>query len=181
MSQFEKLSKPLPEMLIAKVQQAHDERRGCFDIGELTELLLDFAANSLETYFILDGLDECVPAEREKVFSFFKRLLQGKATSSTCRVLISSRDEVNVIQEIPSCTRLPIRDTDIKEDICEYVCNTVDDLLQTRKLKVRDDSLIADIKEKLINGAQGMYVFKILISPPRLPYCRMTNGLGFSG
>jgi hypothetical protein len=124
----------------------------------LIELLLAFAANSLETYFILDGLDECAPEERGKVFSFIERLLERKVTGSTYRILISSRDEVNVSQEIPSCIRLPIHDRDMKGDICEYVCNTVDDLLQKRRLKVRDDSLIADIKERLINGAQGMYV-----------------------
>ncbi|KAI9776415.1 MAG: hypothetical protein M1839_009612 [Geoglossum umbratile] len=159
MLQFEKLFKPLPEVLMEKVQRAHDERRGYFDTDELIELLLVFAANSLETYFILDGLDECTPEEREKVFSFFKRLLQRKATGSTYRVLVSSRDEVNVIQEIPSCTRLSIRDTDINGDICEYVRSTVDDLLQRGKLKVRDDRLIADIKEKLINGAQVMFLW----------------------
>jgi hypothetical protein len=162
--QFEKLSKPLPAVLTERARQAHDERRSYLDTDELIELLLVLAANSLETYFILDGLDECISEERETVLSFFKQLLQRRVTGSTYRILISSRDEVSVSQEIPSCIRLPIRDIDMKGDIREYVCDTVDDLLQKRKLRVRDESLVSDIKERLISGAQGMYVSKILAS-----------------
>jgi hypothetical protein len=154
--QFEKLSKPMPAVLMKKAAQAHDECRGSFDTDELAEILLAFATNSLETYFILDGLDECIPEEREKILSFFEQLLRKRVSGSTYKILISSRDDVNVTQEIPSCTRLPIHDTDVKGDIGEYVSNTVDDLIQKRKLKVRDNCLIADIKDRLTIGAQGM-------------------------
>ncbi|KAI9769489.1 MAG: hypothetical protein M1840_003966 [Geoglossum simile] len=159
MAQFEQLSKPMPAILTKKAVQARDECRNSIDTDELVEILLAFATNSLETFFILDGLDECIPEEREKMLSFFEQLLQRKVSGSTYRILISSRDDVNVSQEIPSCARLPVHDTDVEGDICEYVSNTVDDLIQKRKLKVHDESLIVDIKERLTIGAQGMFLW----------------------
>jgi hypothetical protein len=157
-SQFGKLSKPMPVLLGEKVKQARNERRSFFDEDELIEILFSFAANSLETFFILDGLDECVPGEREKVLSFFGRLSQRKVAGSIYRILISSRVDVDVSREIPSCIRLPILATNLEGDIYEYVHNVVDDLIEKEKLKVRDDSLVVDIKKKLSHGAQGMYV-----------------------
>ena len=159
-SQFDKLRKPIPALVKEKVGLAHNEFRTILEENELIEILLGFAANSLETFFILDGLDECTPNEREKMLTFFGQLLQTTVIGSTYRVLLSSREDINVLQELPSCIGLPIRDAVVEGDIRQYVLETVDDLISKGKLKVGDKTLADDIKIKLSHGAQGMYVLK---------------------
>ena len=136
------------------------EHRTSLDEDELIEILLNLAASSLETIFILDGLDECRPADVEKILDFFEQVLLTKVTDSTCRAFISSREDSNRLERLSSCcTGLALRDADVEKDILDYVDNTVDDKIKTKQLKVRDPSLTSEIKKKLFDGAEGMYVF----------------------
>jgi hypothetical protein len=157
-SHFEKLSKPMPPELSKKIKQVQDEDRDSFDLEELVDILVSFTTKSLETFFILDGLDECESSDRVEVLDFFRRLLDVRAARSSCKLLISSREDVNVSRSIPSCLQLPICATHTTADICGYVDSIVDDRIRTKELTVHDDSLVSEIKERLANGAQGMYV-----------------------
>ncbi|KAI9778532.1 MAG: hypothetical protein M1839_008063 [Geoglossum umbratile] len=158
-SHFEKLSKPIPAILRGKIEQIQDEGRSSFDIDELTDILLDLATKSLETFFILDGLDACEPNDREEILGFFEQLLNIKAPRSSVKVLISSREDADVSRSISSCLQLPICATHTSADICDYVGATVDSRIRSKKLIVRDDALVTEIKEKLTDGAQGMFLW----------------------
>jgi hypothetical protein len=154
-SQFEMLLKPIPAV-------DRIEHRTSLDENELIEILLDLAASSLETIFILDGLDECRPADGEKILHFFEQVLLTvtKVANSTCRAFISSREDSNGLERLSSCyTRLALRDADVEKDIWDYVDNTVDDKIKMNQLKVRDPNLTSEIRKKLFDGAEGMYVF----------------------
>jgi hypothetical protein len=152
-SQFEKLLKPIP--VVEGI-----EHRTSLDENELIEILLNLAASSLETIFILDGLDECRPADGEKILDFFKQLLLTKVANSTCRIFISSREDSNGFERLSSCCiGLALRDADVEKDIWGYVDNTVDDKIIKKQLQVRDPNLTSEIKKKLFDGAEGMYVF----------------------
>jgi len=151
-SQFEKLLKPIPAV-------EGIEHRTSLDENELIEILLKLAASSLETIFILDGLDECRPADGGKILDFFEQLLLTEVANSTCRAFISSREDSNVLERLSSCIGLALRDADVEKDIWDYVDNTVDDKIKKKQLKVRDPNLTSEIKKKLFDGAEGMYVF----------------------
>jgi hypothetical protein len=152
-SQFEKLLKPIP--VVEGI-----EHRTSLDENELIEILLNLTTSSLETIFILDGLDECRPADGEKILHFFEQVLLTKVADSTCRAFISSREDSNGLERLSSCyTGLALCDTDVEKDIWDYVDNTVDDKIKTKQLKVRDPNLTSEIKKKLFDGAEGMYVF----------------------
>ena len=153
-SHFEKLSKPAPDSLAEKIEQV--EGRRLFDVDDLVEILLDFSAKSLETFFILDGLDECRPEDREEILSFFKQLLNLEINRSSCKVLVSSREDVDVSRTIPSCLHLSICATHTSSDIRQYVDNIVNERIRAKKIFVGEGSLVAEIKERLTNGAQGM-------------------------
>ncbi|RYP64493.1 hypothetical protein DL771_008737 [Monosporascus sp. 5C6A] len=153
------LQKPIPAMLKEMVEEAYKEYRETFDEDELIQILLSLAANSRETFFILDGLDECRPDERKTMLDFFVQLLQATVPSSTYRVFISSREDFYRSQRILSCVGLPIHDTDLKSDITNYVVKTVDHRREKGQLNVRDENLVCEIKDKLINGAEGMFLW----------------------
>ena len=155
-SHFEKLSKPIPAILSEKMDQVQDEDRSSFDVDELVDILLDFAAKSLETFFILDGLDECEPKDRGEILKIFEQLLNANNPRSLCKVLISSREDINVSRAIPRCFQLSICATHTSSDIRGYVNSVINERVSTKEIIVRDASLVAEIKEMLTNGAQGM-------------------------
>lgn len=142
------------------VEQVHNEK-AC-DEDKLIKILLSLAAKSHEAVFILDGLDECRPREWEKILGFFKQLLQTTDTNSTYKVFISSREDFSSLQQTLPCVGLSIHDTDVKEDIRDYVKKTVDGKVEERQLRVCTE-LAREIKEELINRAEGMYVSRVVI------------------
>jgi hypothetical protein len=159
-SQFVTPRKPIPVLVKEMVEQVHNE--AC-DEDKLIKILLRLAAKSREAVFILDGLDECLPREWEKILSFFKRLLQTKVTDSTYRAFISSREDFSRLEQTLSCIGLSIHDTDVERDIRDYVEKTVDDKIKEKQLRVRNPELPGKIKKELIDGAKGMYVSRVVI------------------
>lgn len=156
-NQFEMLFKPFPEPLKDMVVEAHKYHRDSFDEDELIEVLLILAKNSLEVFFILDGLDECSSETRTIILNFFTRLLNTTIIKSVRRVFISSREDLTGLLEIPHCTGLHIRDEDVEDDIRHYVHEAVSD---RRELKNLGLGLKQDIKMRLNDGAQGMLVLR---------------------
>jgi hypothetical protein len=169
------LRKPLPQCVDERLEQAHRLGWKSFDSAELSSILQHLINSLLETFLILDGLDECDRKERKDILKFVTNSLKCPDPKRICKFLVASREEVNMRRWVPNCFHISIDDANIYSDICSFVDRTVDSRLEDGSLAATP-SLINDIKQKLIEGAKGMYVLA-----PKAPTLQTADRIGFSG
>ena len=154
---YRTLRKPLPESVDEGLDRASRLGWNSCDSAELCSILLDLIGSLSETFLILDGLDECDPKEWRVVLKFVASSLKQLDPKRICKLLVASREEVNMRHWVPNCYHIYIDDGNIHSDICSFVDRTVNNKLDERSL-IATPSLANDIKQKLIEGAKGMCV-----------------------
>ena len=102
---------------------------------------------------ILDGLDECGTNTPWVVDSLIT-LSEGEDT--TVKTIILSRDEIEIRERLEDFTKLSIAAR--SSDLRLYVGAEIDLRTRKKRLRIRDQSLKEHILEKLVEGAEGMYV-----------------------
>lgn len=105
-------------------------------------------------FYLVDGLDECEPGEVTKALNVFVRLLEKLGN----KVLISSRDEVGVIERLPQSTRIWISEEDTKGDIMVFINKRIDEKMLERPL-TESPSLLQNVKQELLAKAGGMFLW----------------------
>lgn len=120
---------------------------------ELLELLLELLKGFEQAYIIVDALDEC--DEYHQLFELITAIHQGQVESHL-HLLVSSRREQEIIVMMEEChmAEVQLSAEFVETDIMSYVQSAVKEYrLKRWGHKVQDL-----IKEKLISGANGMYV-----------------------
>ena len=107
---------------------------------------------------IIDGLDEC-GTNAPSVVDSLNTL--SECEDSTIKRILLSRDEIEIRERLDNYTQLSIAAR--SSDLRLYVAAEID--LRTRKksLRIKDQSLKEHILERLVEGAEGMYVLHSLI------------------
>ncbi len=107
---------------------------------------------------IIDGLDEC-GTNAPSVVDSLNTLSEYE--DSTIKTILLSRDEIEIRERLDNYTQLSIAAR--SSDLRLYVAAEID--LRTRKksLRIKDQSLKEHILERLVEGAEGMYVLHSLI------------------
>jgi hypothetical protein len=116
----------------------------------ICDLICEVVDNK-KTFLIIDALDEC--DERTTLLPILERL------SRCAQLFIASRKEPDIetsFARCPVCYQIPILSNDIDDEIRRYIGAEINSRLGTGLLVVRDQSLVDDIIEKLIAGADGM-------------------------
>lgn len=130
---------------------------------------------------IVDGLDECgtnTPLVVESLTTL------NDNEDSTVKTLFLSRDEIEIRERLENCAKVSI--TARSSDLRLYVAAEVEIRTRKKTFRIRDQSLKEHILERLVEGAEGMYVHKF---PDPLEFLFMgcwmfTDGafeLGFAG
>ena len=105
---------------------------------------------------IIDALDECDPLRRHKLLNALKGIIEKSA--SLIKVLISSRDDMDIVLRLAGLPNIFIKADENKEDIDRFICFEVGQAISNQRLlngKVTKE-LELYIINKLIGGAQGM-------------------------
>lgn len=106
---------------------------------------------------IVDGLDEC-GTNAPVVVDSLTALNDGKDT--TVKTIFLSRDEIEIRERLEAYTQVSIAAR--SSDLRLYVAAEIDLRTRKKRLRIKDQSLKEHILERLVEGAEGMYVLRFL-------------------
>lgn len=146
------INRPCPAHVVRKIKLFYGPKERPPDVEELSrEVLLPLSSMISGVFYLVDGLDECEPGEVTKALNVLVRLLEKPGN----KVLISSRDEVGVIERLPQSTRIWISEEDTKGDIMVFINKRIDEKMLERPL-TESPSLLQSVKQELLAKAGGM-------------------------
>ena len=129
------------------------------DIDGVVGLLLKILPP--RAYFIIDGLDECDDRQREILASRLRRL-QDQSSLLVCLSFRSEADNTLglYLEQFaqPIIFQIPDNNTDIED----YITAELERRVVSGKLKLGEPTLILEIREVLLQGAQGMFLWVVL-------------------
>ncbi|ORY61553.1 uncharacterized protein BCR38DRAFT_373468, partial [Pseudomassariella vexata] len=127
-------------------------------LDEIIELLREITLAPKPFYVIIDGFDECDKPDRHELLRALSSLAsQGLNT----KLFISSRDSLSeeIRKSFPSLEHLSISGLAAHEGITAYINGIVEEKTQNIDLRVGDPGLVEEIKQALIQGADGMFLW----------------------
>lgn len=133
------------------------EKRTDPTLQQWTELLADRIALSETFTVFLDGIDECDSTEQSALLKQFSSLM---ASIHQVNVLISSRESLHKDKErlFNNCHFVTTNCSEAKIDIAVYVEGMIRERHNDGDLQLGDLSLLEEIKHKMVQHADGMYV-----------------------
>ena len=106
---------------------------------------------------VVDGLDEC-GTNAPMVIDSLTALNDGEDT--TIKTIFLSRDEIEIRERLENFAKVSIAAR--SSDLRLYVGAEIDLRTRKKRLRIRDQSLKEHILERLVEGAEGMYVLRFL-------------------
>ena len=153
---------PCSGEILDPVQKVYSARRedgfaaGPLTITESKALIIELTQSRPLTTIVIDALDECDPVLRDELFDALTDILQS--SNGLVKILVSSRNERDIICQLSGCLNLEIEAKINQADITHFVNHEVDDLIQKKRLLsgVVPDALREMIKQVLCKKACGM-------------------------
>jgi hypothetical protein len=126
------------------------------DIAQLQETLGSMTPRAAKSFCVLDGLDDCPPGQVREVVSFLKFL----NTSMNTSICVSARIDAQEFQDrlSPLSINFRLNLPDDNPDIATYVESELEARLESGQLSLGDPALILEIRQALLDKANGMYV-----------------------
>ena len=124
-----------------------------YDSEALVDLLKAVSLSFDSAMIIIDGLDEC-GANTPDVVEALVNLNEDEDT--TIKTIFLSRDEIEIRERLERYTKISIAAS--SSDLRIYVGAEIEIRTRKKKLRIKDQSLKEHILERLVEGAEGMYV-----------------------
>ena len=129
------------------------------DVEELGPVLEEVAAASKTHFIVIDAIDECEKIDQDALLVILRKLTESSRI--TVKIFLASRESISI--EINKCFKSYYHRTmncqEAQKDIDTYIEDSINEKLNTRTLVVGQKELIVDIRNALVNNAQGMYVY----------------------
>lgn len=146
----------IPDEIERLIIASYNEGMRIPEAEEVLQILEASMAAHSHVVFIVDGLDET--SEKDQIM--IQKNLQSlfKDYSGVLRLFISCREDVTSLIASPSSQsyKVQIRAAAISDDIAGYVSHSIDSLLATNDLVLRNQDLKKEIIKALVDGAKGM-------------------------
>lgn len=154
LSPGEAILEPIRTMYKARERTAF--AADALSLEESRDLIVALSQYRGLTTIIIDALDECEPVLRDDLLGALSIILQR--SNGLIKILVSSRDERDIVCCLAGCLNLEIKATDNQEDIDRFVDSKVDKLIQEKKILYGNvpGDLRQRIKKVLCHKAQGM-------------------------
>ena len=131
------------------------------DLAGLLELLRNIFPPAFRAYFVLDGLDECDKIDRDALIKHLSKV-QEILPLSLCVSLRAQPNNASMSKNEQFkdvvITAIPEQNPDIEQ----YVSNELERSLGSGELVVGDPTIVLEICEALIDGAEGMFLWVFL-------------------
>ncbi len=128
---------------------------------ELIDLLCSILAAYSLVYVMLDGLDECERDVQQDILLALNRLAHFGQT--TVKVFISSREDAQIANALRGYPFVQMSEAKLRDDIVQFVEETVKSKLYSGELLIRDPALEQEIISTLVTRSQGMYVSRTML------------------
>lgn len=160
--------KVLKEPAAEKYEEKENESRkhSSDEVEQLTwqecvQLLIEILDES-STVIIIDAFDELKKEQRWILYEAFDKILEG-LQSGIMRLLISSRDDGDIVMKLSQYPNVYIQVADNKQDVQEFVVQEVEKAIKhCRWIRGQvSEELRGGIVSTLIRGAQGIWVFSL--------------------
>ncbi len=126
--------------------------------AEFDELLNNFSifvGDHFESLVIVvDALDEAGSSNWDCLTHALKVLHQR---CHSLKVLVTSRNELPIARAFEDMPKTSIEQSDVARDIRDFITAELASKITQRKLKLRDPGLELVIRERLVEGAKGMF------------------------
>ena len=145
---------PIKPPIIKKYRQ--DKEMGSRAVGltldQIENLVLELIRDHYDhVTIVLDALDEIDIRRRARMFRFLKRLVQPQRT--VVKLLVSSRNEPDILGYFGGVENLYIEAKDNADDIRRYVVQEINNHLLMGQAR---DALKAKVEDVLVQKANGM-------------------------
>lgn len=139
-----------PDELERAFHQSHNTPGSQRPNLPLLRRTMEALALHFEILLLIDALDEC--QQRQDALEFFSDL---QKTMPNARILVTSRDEVDIRTELHSFTQMRIEGhlSEVNQDVEAYINHR---LSSDRKLQWLNASVRSDIASLLIEKSAGM-------------------------
>ncbi|KAK0726550.1 ankyrin repeat-containing domain protein [Apiosordaria backusii] len=125
------------------------------DFDELLAEFSTFIGSHFKTVIIVvDALDETSPSGWESLTDAFRTLHEQCAS---LKLLVTSRNELPIARGFHGLPATSIQQSDVADDIQNFVEAEVEAKVKQRKLKLRDPELQNVIVNSLVTGSKGMF------------------------
>ena len=124
-----------------------------YDSDDLSTLIKEMTLVFDNSMIIIDGLDECGMKASVVVDSL---AALNDVDDSTIKTIFLSRDEIEIRERLENYTKVSIAAR--SSDLELYVGAEIDIRMRKKRLRLKDQSLKEHILERLVGGAEGMYV-----------------------
>jgi ankyrin repeat protein len=151
--------RPIPDL--AMVAGFLDDTTSALDFEHMYSLLRHALPSTYKAYFILDGLDECDYNTRNTLILQLRKL-QDIFTMLLCISFRLEPDNVLKLNPEDFTTPRTIPIPEDNPDIELYVRNKLENCIESRKLVIGNPTLILEIRDALLQGAQGMFLWVYL-------------------
>lgn len=146
-----------PNDLSRQIETALESMRqsSSTEFEEVLELLQMGIAPLRTFYIIIDGLDECERNDRRDILQVLSSLT---SSGSKVKVFMASRENISreITKTFRSIEHISMGCSSAQSEIAAFVEDTIQERLETEDLVVGDPALINDVKQALIEGAEGM-------------------------
>jgi hypothetical protein len=120
-----------------------------------------------QIYVIIDAVDECEVKSQKLVLDWIKELVEDNAIAANSKtsgpmlkILVTSRPDGDIIDQLAECPTLNITKEDTSNDIQSLINNWIETFARHRHL---NSSIIRNITQFLEQNAYGMFLWVILI------------------
>ena len=159
-----RICKPRPPKVQEDINKFFGAKRSEPDFFDLTGIFSSLYTYSPGAIYIIDGLDEFNEEEVGKVLHVVRQLFGGESKQHDSRIIVFSRDQVapylDVTRAVPGTTRVSLSVSNVMNDIQKYIDTVIEEKTAYVRELTSDPALMAEIKQKLLEGASGMYVLQ---------------------
>ena len=141
---------------IYKSREKNDFAAGPLTLEESIALIIELSQDRPLTTIIIDALDECNFSSRGDLLDALCRIIQESC--SLVKILVSSRDDGDIVCRLSNCLTLQIEASRNQKDIESYVNFELEALINRKKLlrgsvpQVLKQTIASYLREK----AKGM-------------------------
>ncbi|KAK6343722.1 hypothetical protein TWF730_011311 [Orbilia blumenaviensis] len=125
------------------------------DIYRIEDLFCTFAKQLGHLYIIIDGVDECTIEQRLDILAFLKRFLIKQPQNA--KISLSTRPDIEIPKSLTIKFNISLSGAANQHDLETYIQYQLDS--QCLNLGVYPTKVKEDIKEALLKGADGMFLW----------------------
>lgn len=128
------------------------------DVEELNPLFTAVSNLSQMHYVVIDGFDACPKVDRDAVLAALHHI--STSSQSSVKIYLSSREDIrkDILKVFKNCHHQTMSRREVDADIASYVEGVMQMKVEQGELTVGDPNLISEVRDALIQGADGMLV-----------------------